>query len=409
MTAEIVIMNDDAVAMASDSVVTIGTEDFDEKTYPSANKLFSISYDLPIGIMTYGNGKFMNISWETLIKMYRTSSKKSFSNLKECVFDFINFLENIREFDEEKQKNEILDNFSIFHYQILKNIISAIRYENNGRQEDAEKSNLEKSNRLNQPVENINTLIQNILFDEIDNVKKSEPYFFIEKDFENDQQFLCNLREDFKEILEKNYGKIYDTFKDLIDELTESYFKHISDYNFSGIIISGFGSDEIFPKTYSLMMREIRNGKVVYTIEEKKGTGVYPFAQTDMVDLFMKGVSPETYANLCLAIENKFPDICKDIFETMANSIDDDIDNTNQLIENLPKSELAFMAETLVNLTSFKRMFSIGMETVGGPVDVAVISKGDGFIWIKRKHYFKPELNPHFIAHYYNKRLEEQS
>jgi hypothetical protein len=40
-------------------------------------------------------------------------------------------------------------------------------------------------------------------------------------------------------------------------------------------------------------------------------------------------------------------------------------------------------------------------ETVGGPVDVALISKGDGFIWIKRKHYFKAELNPQFFANYY--------
>ena len=39
-------------------------------------------------------------------------------------------------------------------------------------------------------------------------------------------------------------------------------------------------------------------------------------------------------------------------------------------------------------------------ETVGGPIDVAVISKGDGFIWIKRKHYFDPKLNPHFMAKY---------
>lgn len=36
-------------------------------------------------------------------------------------------------------------------------------------------------------------------------------------------------------------------------------------------------------------------------------------------------------------------------------------------------------------------------ETVGGPVDVAVITKGDGFIWVERKHYFKPELNTHFF------------
>ena len=35
------------------------------------------------------------------------------------------------------------------------------------------------------------------------------------------------------------------------------------------------------------------------------------------------------------------------------------------------------------------------------PIDVAVISKGDGFIWIKRKHYFNPALNHQFFANYY--------
>ncbi len=67
----------------------------------------------------------------------------------------------------------------------------------------------------------------------------------------------------------------------------------------------------------------------------------------------------------------------------------------------LPKDELAAMAESLVNLTSFKRRISMDEETVGGPIDVAVISKGDGFIWIKRKHYFDPKLNPGFLANYY--------
>jgi hypothetical protein len=41
-------------------------------------------------------------------------------------------------------------------------------------------------------------------------------------------------------------------------------------------------------------------------------------------------------------------------------------------------------------------------ESVGGPVDVAVISKGDGFIWIKRKHYFSPDLNSQFFNNYNN-------
>jgi hypothetical protein len=58
------------------------------------------------------------------------------------------------------------------------------------------------------------------------------------------------------------------------------------------------------------------------------------------------------------------------------------------------------MAEALVNLTSFRRRVSMDAETVGGPIDVAVISKGDGFVWIKRKHYFGAELNPQFLATY---------
>lgn len=66
------------------------------------------------------------------------------------------------------------------------------------------------------------------------------------------------------------------------------------------------------------------------------------------------------------------------------------------VVSILPKDELAAMAEALVNLTSFKQRISIGTETVGGPIDVAVISKGDGFVWIRRKYYFDRELNPRY-------------
>jgi len=75
----------------------------------------------------------------------------------------------------------------------------------------------------------------------------------------------------------------------------------------------------------------------------------------------------------------------------------------------LPKDELASMAEALVNLTSFKRRITMDAETVGGPIDVAVISKGDGFVWIKRKHYFKPELNPHFFRNYFREGCENEN
>jgi hypothetical protein len=70
-------------------------------------------------------------------------------------------------------------------------------------------------------------------------------------------------------------------------------------------------------------------------------------------------------------------------------------------VSNLSKEDLAEMAESLIYLTYLKRRFTNAEESVGGPVDVAIISKGDGFIWIKRKHYFKPELNQIFFENYF--------
>lgn len=71
------------------------------------------------------------------------------------------------------------------------------------------------------------------------------------------------------------------------------------------------------------------------------------------------------------------------------------------MVALLPKDELPNLAESLVALTSLKRHVSHDAETVGGPIDVALISKSDGLAWIKRKHYFKLEWNPQLAINYF--------
>jgi hypothetical protein len=70
---------------------------------------------------------------------------------------------------------------------------------------------------------------------------------------------------------------------------------------------------------------------------------------------------------------------------------------TIELVRFMPKPDLAKLAESMIELTSLKRRVSWDQETVGGEVDVAVISKSEGFVWIKRKHYFSRDLNPRFF------------
>ena len=73
------------------------------------------------------------------------------------------------------------------------------------------------------------------------------------------------------------------------------------------------------------------------------------------------------------------------------------IDKLMDTVSYLMKEDLADMAESLVRMTCLKRHFTTDEETVGGPVDVAVATRGDGFVWIKRKHYFSPDINHHYF------------
>lgn len=62
----------------------------------------------------------------------------------------------------------------------------------------------------------------------------------------------------------------------------------------------------------------------------------------------------------------------------------------------LPVDEMADLAETLINLQSLKEKVTKNSETVGGPVDVAIITKNEGLLWAKRKHFFEIDLNSRF-------------
>jgi hypothetical protein len=123
------------------------------------------------------------------------------------------------------------------------------------------------------------------------------------------------------------------------------------------------------------------------------------FAQDDAVINFMDGRHPSALAIMRRELEKKLP---SDEANEVLTSVEQEIYQRHTLgilrtLISLPKDYLAVVAETMVNLTSFMRKVQMQLETVGGPIDIALISKKDGFVWIKRKHYFQIEYNPHFL------------
>lgn len=69
----------------------------------------------------------------------------------------------------------------------------------------------------------------------------------------------------------------------------------------------------------------------------------------------------------------------------------------------MPVQDTIELAEFLVNVTKGYVRFLPGADTVGGDTDIAVVTKHEGFKWVKRKHYFSNSINPAEVS--YGKRF----
>jgi len=441
MTAEIAIMNKEAIALAADSAVTMGQEgEWEQKVFTSANKLFTLSKYYPVGIMVYGRASFMGVPWETIIKIYRGNlGKRKVDTLKEYADDFIAFLNNGNPlFPEEQQKEYLYGNtFSYFALiikgEIRKKVQSIIDEE--GEITDTQ----------------IKQMTSGVIKKHYDKWENAETLPSIPKTHVED------IINKYGDIINKAREEVFEELPISSVSLTQLrriaaslFSKDIFPANISGVVIAGFGEEETFPSLKSFDIEGIVDNKLKHKEQYSAGISfktiarIIPFAQKEMVHIFMEGVAPglqnyieddlskifEKYPEIIVESIEKFDDkekrallkklkqVSNSIFKAYRKRVtsytkDNCVDPIMKVVAGLPKDELAMMAETLVNLTSFKRKVALGSETVAGPVDVAVISKGDGFIWIKRKHYFESELNPQFFAKYYkeeeNERKEERS
>jgi hypothetical protein len=64
------------------------------------------------------------------------------------------------------------------------------------------------------------------------------------------------------------------------------------------------------------------------------------------------------------------------------------------VIPAMPLQDAIDLAEFLVDVTVKVSRFAPGAPTVGGPIEVAAISKHEHFRWISRKYYYSRDMNP---------------
>lgn len=433
MTAEIAILNKQAVALAADSAVSTS-----DKIFRSANKIFSLSKVAPVAIMIYSHAEFCGIPWETVIKEYRKYiGFHKYDTVSEYVHSFFEFI----------QDNPIIVSNVYSEDMFIRSIQSDFIYkiEDNIRNIIAEESKVRGKLSAKFINERIRYVFE-INFESLNKFSKLKLADAVTFDL-----FKNKFGNEIRNFYEKKLTRFESIIPDLLDKFMDAIYKlatrAIFPLGYSGIVFAGFGEKELYPsvETYhlggfidkNLQVKKIEENCRSISTRTSSAT-VIPFAQDDIIAMFVEGIHPdikekilETFKTILgeqtvtlldiLNTTKKKRTETKDTIVEFTNKIQKKLSNEldefvyrnfiypiMNIISILPPNELANLAESLINLTSIKRQVSLERETVGGPTDVALISKGDGLIWIKRKHYFDPDLNHHFFKNYFNDRGKDE-
>ncbi|MFS2155629.1 hypothetical protein [Rhizobium sp. Rhizsp42] len=370
MTAEIAILNKLAVALATDSAVTISAGKQEQKIYDSADKLFDLSPANPIGIMIYNGMQFMQAPLPLLISEYRHECRE-FATVRDAAQDFLRFLNDWAAGSPAQVTRHALASIIGPALEIIQNNISS----------------------------KINEIVREGITDDIgDRVEQAVDTIIgnIERNIENadKSQFVGGgaprITKARKEIIRSIVADFWEGGDDdLIDRLTKLaiglLLVRVPSPNYTGIVIAGFGSTEKFPSLISFKIDGVVFDRLKF-IEtdfvdiDRAGdkARVIPFAQSEMVERFLFGLDstiqrdmerfvketvPEIRTHIlsqldmsdedkksltkkARAAERAFIDGLKsEMFEEIRSSYRSEIEG---MVEFMPKPELAKMAEALI-------------------------------------------------------------
>lgn len=406
MTALICTANKHGLAIAADSATTV-SNGRNGKVYNTANKIFALSKYRPVGIMICGNAELKGIPWDIIIKGFRQQLKnKSFDELPQYTQHFIDYLKSGNlPFSQNTNAQSVIDfthqEWSLF----LQTFVPA---------------GTPNGTNVNIPANILAAKLQEILqTDEGESI--CQPYF-----------------NTFRSLIDPDCSKMFQSdnaAQDLqIKQLFEQYaYKMYLRKGHSELVLVGYGEKEIYPSLQSVRiysaLNEVWKEKIlpVSKISDSQQATIHSFAQNEDMVTMIEGIHPRLYANMMQSITATMNTFKQDVMNTLNdNDLKDKIQKMDlgnyvnriqqesmmhknniyigPLIQNigvLEKEDLAALAENLISITSLRKKVTMEQESVGGPIDVAVISKYDGFIWLKRKHYFDAAENPQFRENYY--------
>lgn len=408
MTLIVWVGNKNALAFAADSIGSVQHEE-GMKWY-IVNKLFELTASDPIWVATAWSSDFWWLLLEVIIKDFR---KKLGGEKKKTLEEYINmFLEHLQSANYINGYNE--KDFLVFLVNKFLSRVAKIR--------DEGMKLIMKDPEINRKDD---TLIEKVLSAYISG-GLSNDYEFINK-----QQELFGipiyteeqLEEELKQVPINILGNLFCTpdsnnyallKKNILAIINKDAFLQLFG-DWSELIFFGFWENDFFPKVCSMNLYYKVGQDIVFALNDAHiinwGWFIKAYAQSEDVENSILWIGDGIKHEICEKIQEKLTNdekigiLSTEQHNAINNSISqalDEIRATNQRelslsARFLSKTELWQIAENFVGIGSMKKRINLGNETIWWPIDVAIVTKSDGFIRIKRKHYFDPQKNYNYF------------
>jgi hypothetical protein len=415
LTSEVVAINPDAVVLAADSALTLAAPNGSTKVYPGFTKIYQTSQTPPLACMIYGMPRLAGLPWDTLLQMYQ-GTQPDMSTVVDYANGFDRWLDTpgvLPQAGREKAWMLVLQGVvercltdAIVDTQTTLSFNARVRA---------------SAFALRKRIQAAPLLRDVPAFDLAAQVERNKAEY---------DRILGRLLWGREAIEERTRHLLHEV-------LAECTYHDLPATNASGVVFAGVGLEEAVP-SYAVINYTFERGTTRRSTVDRRAAGdgkapLEPFGQSDEVKSFLDGVHPrmrETMEQVWHEFTTELAQLAPGVaqgcirelmgaapFELTAEqneelssrfreamlslwhvyesalltravpaSLDQFREPVAQTVPTVPRQTLVQVAEDLVRLTiTRQRVSADDAETVGGDIDVAVISRSEGFVWARRR------------------------
>ncbi len=418
MTSLVVVMNNKAAAVAADSAMTVADGLGNTRTRTGVRKLFPISEAQPVSLMIYGSAEIMEMAWGPFIVNYRRQrGDRVFDTVQDYAADFLDYLDNYDGIFDAGSQDRAFEHYVNVMYDW-------VRYNAN---HIVDRENEDPTPEGPRTMRDVMRQATELVYQDVTHYPDESP-----------RDVLDGFSDSFGEGLLREFGdRIDGLIKEFFGEVdmdretvrrlraiahlsvTRDFFPDF--FPNTGLVFTGYGAKQITPQLSAHLVGIAVNGQLrqrqssLRTINSEDPVIIAPFAQDKMIHTFLTGMDQELsdylqdqIIDLSIGVRDRtiaqMPELNRSQRRRFSESYSDDdiVELINDFIgrldqyqyevhthpillavESLPERELAQTAEMLVKLNAFQQQVGNTLETVGGDIDVALMTNEE-FRWVKK-------------------------